>query len=78
MSFSDDQVIIEGKRKKKVISDEDTYLVSERRNGEFRKALHIPVDADHQLMTAKIEDGLLVITIPRAKGASGAKIIHIA
>ena len=77
MSFSDDQVIIEGKRKKKVISDEDTYLVSERRNGEFKKAIHIPVDADPQLMTARIEDGLLVVTIPRAKGAGGAKIIHI-
>ena len=39
--------------------------------------LQMPMDADTQQMTAKIEDGLLVLTIPRVKNVEGAKTVEI-
>ncbi|KAK8814757.1 Hsp20 [Blastocystis sp. ATCC 50177/Nand II] len=78
VSVKDDKILIEGKRKKKVISNEDSYLIEERRNGPFKKMLQMPLDADTQKMTAKMEDGLLVLTVPRVSSIEGAKTINIA
>ena len=78
VSVKEDKILIEGKRKKKVISSEDNYLVEKRRNGPFKKMLQMPLDADTQKMTAKMEDGLLVLTIPRVSSIEGAKTINIA
>lgn len=69
--------MIEGKRKRKLISNEDVYIINERRNGIFKKMVQMPIDADTQQMTAKIEDGLLVLTIPRVKHIDGAKTVEI-
>lgn len=69
--------MIEGKRKRKLISNEDVYIINERRNGIFKKMVQMPMDADTQQMTAKIEDGLLVLTIPRVKHIDGAKTVEI-
>lgn len=77
VSVKEDKVMIEGKRKKKVISNEDLYIINERRNGTFKKMLQMPIDADSQQMSAKIEDGMLVLTIPRVKNVEGAKTVEI-
>lgn len=77
VNVCEDYVLIEGKRKRKVITNDDTYLISERQNGEFKKSIQIPIDSDPQLMTAKIEDGLLVLTIPRTKNSNGITSVSI-
>ena len=77
MTVKDDKLMIEGKRKKKVISTEDHYLITERRNGFFKKMIELPLDADSQQVIAKLEDGLLILTIPRVKEIKGAKSIQI-
>ena len=78
VQVKENRIFIEGKRKKKVISNEDSYLIEERRNGPFKKMLQMPLDADTQKMTAKMEDGLLVLTVPRVSSIEGAKTINIA
>ena len=77
ITAKDDKLMIEGKKKKKVISNEDHYLIHERRNGLFKKMIQLPIDADSQSMSARIEDGLLVLSIPRVKNVNGAKYITI-
>ncbi|KAK8793910.1 heat shock protein HSP20 [Blastocystis sp. subtype 4] len=77
ITTKDDKLMIEGKKKKKVISNEDHYLIHERRNGLFKKMIQLPIDADSQSMSARIEDGLLVLSIPRVKNVNGAKYITI-
>ena len=77
VTVKDDKIMIEGKRKKKVITSEDNYLISERRNGIFKKMLQLPFDADAAQMSARIEDGLLILSIPRIKEPQGAKTISI-
>ena len=77
ITVKDDKIMLEGKKKKKVISNEDHYLINERRNGVFKKMIHLPLDADAQQMSAKLQDGLLVLSIPRVKDVNGAKYITI-
>ena len=61
VQVKDNKIMIEGKRKKKVVSDEDVYLIAGRRNGFFKKMIEMPIDADSQQMAAKIEDGMLIL-----------------
>lgn len=77
VQVKDNKIMIEGKRKKKVVSDEDVYLISGRRNGFFKKMIEMPIDADSQQMAAKIEDGMLILTIPRVKTVNGATYVSI-
>ena len=77
VTAKDDKVMIEGKKKKKVISSDDHYLIRVRRNGHYKKMIQLPIDADASTMSAKIEDGLLVLTIPRVKNVNGAKYVTI-
>ena len=78
VSVKENKLYIEGKRKKKVVSNEDSYLIANRRNGVFRRLVNLPIDSDPQNMTAKLEDGLLVLTIPRVKKVNGLKYVTIA
>ena len=41
VSVKDDKILIEGKRKKKIVSDSDEYLVCERLNGPFRRVISV-------------------------------------
>ena len=78
VSVKENKLYIEGKRKRKVVSSEDSYLIANRRNGVFKRLVNLPLDSDPQSMTAKLEDGLLVLTIPRVKKVNGLKYVTIA
>ncbi|OAO12828.1 heat shock protein 22 [Blastocystis sp. ATCC 50177/Nand II] len=78
VSVKENKLYIEGKRKRKVVSGDDSYLIANRRNGVFKRLVNLPLDSDPQSMTAKLEDGLLVLTIPRVKKVNGLKYVTIA
>ncbi|MBU4226452.1 MAG: Hsp20/alpha crystallin family protein [Chloroflexi bacterium] len=61
----DDVVSIEGEFKK----DESEYLMRELPHGSFRRSLRLstPVEADK--VVAKITDGLLTLSLPKAESA---------
>jgi HSP20 family protein len=66
----DDVVRIEGKFKQ----DENQYLVREIPHGSFTRTLRLPapIDADH--VEAKIANGILTLTLPKAESARPKKI----
>lgn len=66
----DDVVRIEGVYKQ----DEAEYLMREIPSGSFTRTLRIPsaIDADH--VEAKITDGVLTLTLPKAESARPKKI----
>jgi HSP20 family protein len=66
----EDVVRIQGEYK----SDENDYLVRELPNGSLMRTLRLPspIDADH--VEAKIADGVLTLTLPRAESARPRKI----
>ena len=55
-------------------ADEQGYLVRELPSGSFTRTLRLPsvIDADH--VEAKIADGVLTLTLPKAESARPKKI----
>jgi HSP20 family protein len=66
----DDVLRIEGEYK----ADEQNYLVRELPSGSFTRTLRLPsvIDADH--VEAKIADGVLTLTLPKAESARPKRI----
>ena len=66
----EDVIRIEGEYKQ----DEAQYLMQELPHGSFTRTLRMPaaIDADH--VEAKIADGVLTLTLPKAESARPKKI----
>ena len=66
----DDIVRIEGEYRQ----DEASYLMQELPHGSFTRTLRLPaaIDADH--VEAKIADGVLTLTLPKAESARPKRI----
>jgi len=66
----DDVVRIEGEYKQ----DENQYLMQELPHGSFSRALRLPALVDANSVEAKIADGVLTLTLPKAESAKPKKI----
>ncbi|MBL8097912.1 MAG: Hsp20/alpha crystallin family protein [Anaerolineales bacterium] len=64
-------VSIEGEYK----ADENAdFVLTEIPQGEFRRTLRMPAEIDAEKVEAKIEDGVLTLTLPKAESARPKKI----
>lgn len=61
----EDVVTIEGEFK----GDENEYLMRELPHGSFQRTLRLPVSLDASKAGAKIVDGVLTLTLPKAESA---------
>lgn len=66
----EDVVRIEGEYK----LDDAQYLVRELPNGSFSRTLRLPTVIDSENVEAKIADGVLTLTLPKAESARPKKI----
>ena len=66
----DDVVRIEGEYK----LDETEYLMQELPHGSFSRTLRLPVPIEANSVEAKITDGVLTLTLPKAESAKPKKI----
>ena len=66
----EDVLRIEGEYK----LDEQNYLVRELPSGSFTRTLRLPSVIDADQVEAKIEDGVLTLTLPKAESARPKKI----
>ena len=55
-------------------SDETEYLVRELPNGSFTRTLRLPSAIDADQVEAKIADGVLTLTLPKAESARPKRI----
>jgi HSP20 family protein len=53
---------------------EGEYLLNELPSGNFRRVLRMPVDIQVDKVEAKIADGMLTLTLPKAESAKPKKI----
>ncbi|KAK8815361.1 hypothetical protein WA158_003573 [Blastocystis sp. Blastoise] len=77
VTVKDSKICIEGKRKRKVVSDNDVYLITERSSGPFRKFIDVPFNCDAENMKAKIENGLLVLTMNKIEGKEAGIVVKV-
>jgi HSP20 family protein len=62
----DDEVLtIKGQKQEEVESKDKQYYRVERNYGEFQRVLSLPDDANTDEIDAKLDDGVLNLTIPR-------------
>ena len=66
----DDVLSIEGEYK----ADEAEYLLNELPSGSFRRTLRLPSAVEADQVEAKIVDGVLTLTLPKAESARPKKI----
>ena len=66
----DDVIRIEGE----YTQDENEYLMQELPHGSFTRTLRMPAAIDANHVDAKIADGVLTLTLPKAESAKPKKI----
>jgi len=66
----DDVVRIEGEYR----LDENQYLMQELPHGAFTRTLRMPVPVNANSVEAKIKDGVLTLTLPKAESAKPKRI----
>lgn len=54
--------------------EEAEYLLNELPRGNFRRALRMPAEIDANKVEAKITDGVLTLTLPKAESAKPKRI----
>jgi HSP20 family protein len=69
ISINNDMLTIRGRREvQEEISDEN-YLIKECYWGGFSRSVILPVEVDAESVDASLENGILTITLPKAKTA---------
>ena len=63
-------VSIEGEYK----AEEASFLLNELPHGAFRRTLRMPAEVDAENVQARIADGVLTLTLPKAESARPKKI----
>lgn len=79
LTVANGTVTVSGEKKSSREEKGDTWYFSERQFGSFSRSFRLPADADDGGVAAEMKDGVLTITIPRARPAeSEARRVKIA
>ena len=74
-SFEGDYLLIEGKIPEEAVKiDGRRTLVQERRCGSFSRAIRLPPTVDSSKSEAKLEKGVLTLTLPKVAAATSRTI----
>lgn len=69
VSLDGDLLTIKGEKKEEKETKDKHYHTIERRSGSFYRALRLPVAVENDKIEAVFKDGVLTLTIPKAKEA---------
>eukprot|EP00456_Euglypha_rotunda_P043904 TRINITY_DN3448_c0_g1_i1.p1 TRINITY_DN3448_c0_g1~~TRINITY_DN3448_c0_g1_i1.p1 ORF type:complete len:106 (+),score=27.50 TRINITY_DN3448_c0_g1_i1:226-543(+) len=56
---------ISGERKKEIKEENEKFSRIERSYGKFQRSLRLPKDVDQEKVSAKQDNGILVLTLPK-------------
>ena len=71
---SDGEIVVEGTRARPDVPEGSDVHRSERTYGRFRRVVRVPTDADLSAVAARMEDGVLHVSLPRRGPADGIKV----
>lgn len=69
VTVTDDRITIKGEYRKENKEEKGEYHRMETRYGSFSRSLDLPADVDAAKTSAKFEDGVLEITLPKVVAA---------
>jgi HSP20 family protein len=67
ITFDNDMITIRGKRKKDLTIEEEDYFYQECYWGSFSRSIILPVEVQEEKIKATIKNGVLTISLPKAK-----------
>ncbi|BFI40277.1 HSP20 family protein [Marchantia polymorpha subsp. ruderalis] len=68
IQVADDGVLsISGERSKEKVDEKDNYRRSERSFGKFFRQFKLPANAKAQEISAKVDNGVLTVTVPKTE-----------
>lgn len=73
LRISDSTLSVRGEKETQRSEQEGSYHLSERSYGTVQRTIPLPEGIDRDLVTAKIENGLLRITLPKSADAKAAE-----
>jgi HSP20 family protein len=74
ISINNDMLTIRGKREMLEEIREDDYLFRECYWGSFSRSIILPVEVESDKIEAELENGVLTVTLPKAKSAKEISI----
>lgn len=74
ISVSDDILTIKGEKKEEKEESDEKYYHKERYVGSFQRSVRLPSDVQSDKVEANYKDGVLDITLPKAKETTTKKI----
>jgi HSP20 family protein len=74
VTLVDDTLTIKGEKKEEEKEEGKHFHRVERRYGSFERCLRLPSPVDTKAVSAKFENGVLTITLPKAEEAKPKKI----
>lgn len=69
-----DELTLRGRRRRPELPEGSEVLRSERGYGDFERSLRVPVDVDPADVRARLDDGVLTLTLPRRSDARRHKV----
>ncbi|KAL2621195.1 hypothetical protein R1flu_001400 [Riccia fluitans] len=74
----DDQFLsISGERNKEQVDEKDSYRRVERSYGKFHRQFRLPENSKVQEIAAKMENGVLTVTVPKAEVSKKAPVRNV-
>jgi HSP20 family protein len=74
ITVSGDRLVLKGKLEEEKSEEGATYVIKERRFGEFERVMPLPATADVDKAEAEFKDGVLTVKIPKKPEAPSKKI----
>lgn len=74
LSIDGSTLIVKGEKHATARAENEGVLHAERTHGAFQRALELPVEIDANAVQARLEHGLLVISLPKSEKAKPRKI----
>ena len=68
---------ISGQRSREEVQKSDTWHRVERSSGQFMRRFRLPEDTDLDRVTAKVENGVLTVTVPKMETKSKSRRIEV-
>jgi HSP20 family protein len=74
ISVKKEKLIVQGEKREEKKKEEESYLRVERSYGKFMRSINLPMEVDQSKITAKCNNGVLKIILPKEKKAKAKEV----